>query len=88
MEAMARIDRDKKGYSPERVVAAATADTVIRSTPRNTGVTRPRSVATATEMSTAENCRTASGNQITFIAGTARWARAAAQSPRSARTGC
>jgi hypothetical protein len=29
MEAMARIDRDKKGYSPERVVASATADTAV-----------------------------------------------------------
>ena len=26
---MARIDHDKKGYSPERVVAAATADTKV-----------------------------------------------------------
>jgi hypothetical protein len=26
---MARIDRDKKGYSPERVVASATADTAV-----------------------------------------------------------
>ena len=30
MEAMARIGSDKKGYSPERVVAAATADTKIQ----------------------------------------------------------
>ena len=29
MEAMARIDRDKKGYRPERVVASATADTSV-----------------------------------------------------------
>jgi hypothetical protein len=30
MEAMARIDRDKKGYAPERVVAAATADSKVQ----------------------------------------------------------
>ncbi len=29
IEAMARIDHDKKGYAPERVVAAATADTKV-----------------------------------------------------------
>jgi hypothetical protein len=29
MEAMARIDHDKKGYQPERVVASATADTTV-----------------------------------------------------------
>src|ERR1035437_10357807 len=65
------------------LVAATTADRVIWPTLRSTGVTRPRSVATATAMSTPENDRTASGAQSTFIAGTWTWARAAAVTTRS-----
>ncbi len=62
---------------------AAMAVTDSRSAPRITGVTSPSSVAMATDRSTAEKCRTASGVQITFIAGTRVWACAAALITRS-----
>jgi hypothetical protein len=63
--------------------AAASAEIDLSSTPVTTGVTSPRSVATATAMSTEENDRTASGVQITFMSGTSTCAWAAALISRS-----
>ncbi|MNI20422.1 hypothetical protein D3C73_739040 [compost metagenome] len=64
-------------------ISAAMADSGFTSASRTMGVTRPPSVATATEMSAPAWYSMASSCQLTFTSGTSRNASAAARTMKS-----